>query len=146
MSRAKKAAELFLSGYNCAQAVSVAFCDLTRLDEPTAARLASPFGGGIGRMREVCGAVSGMYMVLGILYGYSDAKASEEKKQLYSDVQALAEEFKKDAGSIICREILKGPSSAPTPSERTKEYYSSRPCARMVEIAATLLENYIDQH
>ena len=85
------AAELFLNGYNCAQAVAIAFCDVTGLDKDFTARMASSFGGGMGRMREVCGAVSGMFMVLGVLYGYDETTEDAQKKQLYKDVQALAE-------------------------------------------------------
>ena len=146
MNHAEKAFDLFKAGYNCAQAVAVSFCDLTGLTEKQAARMASSFGGGIGRMREVCGAVSGMFMVLGLLYGYDDPKADTEKKQLYTDVQALAEAFKKDAGSIICRDILKNPPSDPNPSPRTAEYYAMRPCERMVYNAAALLDDFIATH
>ena len=143
MNHAQKAFELFKSGYNCAQAVAVAFCDVTGLTAIQAARMASAFGGGMGRMREVCGAVSGMFMVLGILYGYDDPKDDATKKELYTRVQALAEEFKKDAGSIICRDILKNPPSDPSPSPRTAEYYNLRPCERMVYNAAALLDDFI---
>ena len=146
MNHAEKAFELFKSGYNCAQAVAVAFCDLTGLTETQAARIASSFGGGMGRMREVCGAVSGMFMVLGMLYGYDDPKADTEKKQLYTEVQALAEAFKKDAGSIICRDILKNPPADPNPSPRTPEYYAMRPCERMVYNAAGLMDDFIAAH
>ena len=145
MNHAQKAFELFKSGYNCAQAVAVAFCDVTGLTEIQAARMASAFGGGMGRMREVCGAVSGMFMVLGFLYGYEDPKDDATKKELYTQVQALAEDFKKDAGSIICREILKNPPSDPKPTPRTAEFYQKRPCTRMVMLAATLLDEYIAQ-
>ena len=146
MNHAQKAFELFKSGYNCAQAVAVAFCDMTGLTEIQAARMASAFGGGMGRMREVCGAVSGMFMVLGILYGYEDPKDDATKKELYTQVQALAEDFKKDAGSIICREILKNPPSDPNPTPRTQEFYAQRPCARMVCLAVRILEEYIAEH
>ena len=146
MNHAEKAFELFKSGYNCAQAVAVAFCDKTGLSETTAARMASSFGGGMGRMREVCGAVSGMFMVLGLLYGYDDPKADTAKKQLYTDVQTLAEEFKKNAGSIICRDILKNPPSDPNPSPRTAEYYAMRPCERMVYNAAYLMDDFLAAH
>ena len=142
----QKAVDFFLEGYNCAQAVAMAFSDLTGIDEKLSARLASSFGGGIGRMREVCGALSGMYMVLGVLYGYDAAEEKEGKKQLYADVQALAQAFKDKNGSIICREILKNPPSNPTPAERTEEYYASRPCVIMVETAAGLLDEFIATH
>ena len=140
------AADLFLSGYNCAQALAVAFTDITGMDTSTAAKLASPFGGGMGRMREVCGAVSGMFLVLGQLYGYDDPKANAGKKALYEQVQALAEQFRSQNGSIICREILKNPASDPTPSPRTEEYYAKRPCARMVMTAAELMDRFIAEH
>ena len=140
------AADLFLEGYNCAQAVVVAFTDLTGMDKQKAAKLASPFGGGMGRMREVCGAVSGMFMVLGQLYGYDNSDADAHKKALYHQVQALAEQFRAQNGSIICREILKNPASDPNPSPRTAEYYAKRPCARMVMTAAELMDQFIAEH
>lgn len=146
MDHGIKAAELFLGGYNCAQAVAVAFCDLTGLEEKQAAKMASSFGGGMGRLREVCGAVSGMLLVLGILDGYDDPTDDAAKKALYSRVQELAREFREENGSIICREILKNPPSDATPSPRTPEYYASRPCARMVYTAASLLEDYLKEN
>ena len=146
MDHGMKAAELFLDGYNCAQAVAVAFCDVTGLDEKMTAKMISPFGGGMGRLREVCGAVSGMFFVLGILYGYDEASADAHKKQLYTQVQALAEGFRAECGSIICREILNNPPSDPNPSPRTAEYYAQRPCARMVYTAAKLMEEFIEAH
>ena len=144
MDRGTKAAELFLNGYNCAQAVTVAFSDLTGMDETTSARLASSFGGGMGRLREVCGAVSGMLLVAGILYGYDSPSDDVAKKKHYTLVQSMAGQFREKNGSIICREILKNPPSDPAPSPRTAEYYASRPCARMVYTAASLLEEYIN--
>ena len=146
MEHGDKAAQLFLSGYNCAQSVMVAFCDLTGLEPATAARMVSGFGGGIGRMREVCGAVSGMVMVLSLLYGYSDPADTAGKKELYTQVQALAARFREQTGSIICREILKNPASDPNPSPRTAEYYAKRPCARMVFTASSLLDDFIEAH
>ena len=147
MDHGMKAAELFLSGYNCAQSVVVAFSDLTGLDERFSARLASSFGGGMGRMREVCGAVSGMLMVAGLLYGYDENGENDcRKKEHYQLVQALAGQFREEVGSIVCREILKNPPSDPNPSPRTVEYYAQRPCARMVLTAARILDNYIKEH
>ena len=146
MDHSIMAAELFLQGYNCAQAVAVAFTDVTGMDKTEAAKLAAPFGGGMGRMREVCGAVSGMFMVLGVLYGYDNADADSKKKELYQQVQALAAQFKEENGSIICREILKNPPSDPNPSPRTAEYYAKRPCARMVMTAAKLMDDFIAAH
>ena len=140
------AAELFLEGFNCAQAVAVAFTDVTGMDKKEAAKLAAPFGGGMGRMREVCGAVSGMLMVLGTLYGYDNSDADAKKKETYQQVQELAAQFKEENGSIICREILKNPPSDPNPSPRTAEYYAKRPCCRMVMTAARLMDEFIAAH
>ena len=147
MDHSMKAAELFLSGSNCAQAVAVAFCDVTGLDEITASKLSSSFGGGFGRLREVCGAVSGMMMVLGMLYGYADPGENDcSKKAHYQLVQQLAEEFRAECGSIICREILKNPPSDPNPTPRTAEFYKDRPCVHMVITAARILDKYIAEH
>lgn len=146
MNHAELAAELFCKGYNCSQAVAVAFRDVTGLSEELSAKMVSSFGGGIGRMREVCGAVSGMMTVLGLLYGYSTPADDEAKRALYKEVQALAGVFRQEAGSIICREILKNPPSDPNPSPRTAEYYKCRPCARMCYIAASTLDKFIEEH
>ncbi len=146
MNHAEYAVELFVSGYNCAQAVAVAFCDVTGMDRELTARLSSSFGGGMGRMREVCGAVSGMLMVAGILYGYDTNDDDVQKKAHYTLVQKLAGQFREQAGSIICREILKNPPSDPVPSPRTEAYYAQRPCVRMVYLAARIMEDYIAAH
>ena len=146
MEHAIKAAELFLEGYNCAQAVVVAYCDVTGMEKDYAAKLFSGFGGGMGGLREVCGAVSGMFAVLSHLYGYNDPKDDEGKKVLYSQVRELADRFQEQTGSIICREILKNPPTDPNPSPRTAEYYAKRPCARMVMTAAELLDEFIENH
>ncbi len=147
MDHSYKAADLFLNGRNCAQAVVVAFCDVTGLEEGFAARLSSSFGGGMGRLREVCGAVSGMLMVLGLLYGYDENGEGDcHKKEHYQVVQDLAARFREENGSIVCREILKNPPSDPNPSPRTAEYYAKRPCAKMVMCAARILDEYIEAH
>ena len=147
MDHSFKAGELFLTGANCSQAVVLAFEDLTGLDKETALKISSAFGGGMGRMREVCGAVSGMFMVLGLLYGYTEAGEGDcNKKALYKDVQALAEQFRQEVGSIICRDILKNPAADPNPTPRTAEFYKVRPCARMVMTAARILDRYIEEH
>ena len=146
MNHAQYAAELFVGGYNCAQAVAVAFCDVTGMDRELAAKLSSSFGGGMGRMREVCGAVSGMLMVAGILYGHDLPEDNKEKMEHYALVQELAGQFREQAGSIVCREILKNPPSDPVPSPRTEEYYAKRPCVRMVYLAAKIMEDYIAAH
>ena len=146
MNHSQQAAELFLQGYNCAQSVMVAFCDVTGLDPQFAARISSPYGGGMGRMREVCGAVSGMLMVTGLLYGYHDPKDTAGKRALYQLEQELAGKFKAQTGSIVCRELLKNPPSDPNPSERTAEYYKVRPCCRMVMLASQILDDYLTDH
>lgn len=146
MERAERAAELFLQGYNCAQAVAVAFSDLTGLSPERSAKMASSFGGGMGRLREVCGAVSGMLLVTSLLYGYDNPEDNQGKKELYALVQSLAEQFRQQNGSIICRELLKNPPSDPNPSPRTAEYYRQRPCAAMVYTAANILDGYISEH
>ena len=140
------AAELFLQGYNCAQAVAVAFCDVTGLSPEFSAKMASSFGGGMGRMREVCGAVSGMLMVAGLLYGYGTPDDGQQKKEHYALVQALAGSFREQMGSIICRELLKNPPSDPNPTPRTAEFYAQRPCARFVVLAAQILDQYLIDH
>ena len=146
MNHVERAVELFVEGYNCAQAVAAAFGDLTGLDEKTAARMASCFGGGMGRMREVCGAVSGMLMVAGVLYGYDDPKATTEKRELYAQVQAMAGQFREELGSIVCRDLLKNPPSDPNPTPRTEQFYKDRPCARMVATAARIMDEFIQEH
>lgn len=146
MDHSLYAGELFLKGYNCAQSITVAFCDVTGLSEEFSARMASSFGGGMGRMREVCGAVSGMLMVLSLLYGYDQPGDDMSKKQLYQQVQQLAAEFREQVGSIVCREILKNPPSDPNPTPRTAEFYKTRPCARMVMAAAGLMDRFIEAH
>ena len=146
MDHGLKAAELFLSGYNCAQAVAVAFHEELGLTEKQAARMAAAFGGGMGRMREVCGAVSGMLMVLSYVYGYDTPGDDVSKKRLYGQVQELAAAFRAENGSIICREILKNPPSDPNPTPRTAEFYAKRPCAKMVMTAARLLEQFMEEN
>ena len=131
----------FEQGYNCAQAVLLAFCDETGLTSEQAAKLASTFGGGMGRMREVCGAVSAMFMIEGLLRGYDDPKAKEEKAAVYARVRELADRFREQNHSIICRDLLIDTETAPggVPEERTKEYYERRPCGCYVEDAAELI-------
>ncbi len=137
----------FLEGYNCAQSVILAFHKELGIEKETAARLASSFGGGMGRLREVCGAVSGMLMAAGLLYGYSDPKDTVGKKEQYERVQKLAHTFGAHNGSIICRELLglEQHSDAPTPSARTREYYQKRPCADLVADAADILAQMVKE-
>ncbi len=140
-----RAAELFCGGYNCAQSVAVAFCDVTGLSPEFSARMVSGFGGGFGRMREVCGAVSGMVAVVSYLYGY-DSPDPEKQQALYATIQGLMKDFQAQAGSCVCRELLKNPPSDPNPSPRTAEYYAKRPCARFVMLAAQLLDACIAEN
>ena len=139
------AEELFREGYNCAQAVLIAFSDVTGLDRGTAARLSSSFGGGLGRMREVCGAVSGAAMVLGMVKGCADPTDTEAKKAHYRRIQDFARRFKELNGSIVCRELLAGVSvtSGGEPEARTSEYYKKRPCPQLVRQAAQILEEML---
>lgn len=147
MDHSMKAAELFIGGCNCAQSIVVAFSDVTGLSESFSKKLSCSFGGGMGRLREVCGAVSGMLMVAGLLYGYTDPGEHDKlKREHYALVQNLAGQFREQTGSIVCREILRNPPSDPNPTPRTAEYYKVRPCTRMVMIAAKILDDYIDQH
>ena len=135
-----KAEALFCQGYNCAQSVICAFNNLTGLEQDTAAKLGSSFGGGLGRMREVCGAVSGAAMVLGILRGYTAPEDSQAKRDHYHLVQALANTFRERNGSIVCRELLDGISviKGRDPEARTAEYYRKRPCPDLVREAAEI--------
>lgn len=143
--KANRAKELFLEGYNCAQSVAGAFADELGLPLDTVMRTVSGFGGGFGRLREVCGAVSGMTYVASVLRGYSDPKASDEKTQVYAMIQTLAGRFKEKTGSLICRELLHldAPEGTPVAEKRTEEYYHRRPCADLVACAADILEDYL---
>lgn len=150
-TKGQKARSLFESGYNCAQAVAGAFAEEMELPLDTVLLLAGPFGGGMGRMREVCGAVSGMLLVLGKLDGYlpegDKLTHAQEKKRVYQAVQDLAAKFREENGSVICRELLAGVErdSSANPSERTPQYYQKRPCACYVEQAADLIAAYLDK-
>lgn len=146
MNHSELAAENFLRGYNCSQAVVVAFCDVTGMKPEYAARLSSSFGGGVGRMREICGAVSGMLLVAGLLYGYDVPGDDESKRAHYKLVQELAGKFREQEHSIICREILKNPPSDPNPTPRSPEFYRQRPCGRLVALAARILDDYMAEH
>lgn len=142
---AQKAMELFKEGYNCSQSVFLAFEDKYDMDHTTALRLSSSFGGGMGRLREVCGAVSSMFMVAGILYGYDSPKDFKGKKIHYERIQELAHEYELRNGSIVCRELLglgKG-KDEPTPEVRSAEYYKKRPCVQLIGMAAAIMEQYI---
>ena len=147
VNHAEKAKQLFFEGYNCAQAVLCAFSDVTGFDMETSARMASSFGGGMGRLRKTCGAVSGAALVLGIVKGYSDPSDNEAKKQHYALVREFAEKFKEKNGSINCGELLKMASlnvqTGGAPEERSKEYYQKRPCPELVYDAALILDEML---
>lgn len=146
--RGRAAMENFLAGYNCTQAVTLAFADLFEMDERTLLRMSSSFGGGMGRLREVCGTVSGMFLVAGLLYGYDDPKAFDEKAEHYGRIQELAGRFKACQGSIVCRELLglSGGADSPVPERRTQEYYKKRPCGQLAGLAAAILEQFIEEN
>lgn len=145
MTRAEQAASYFHDGYNCAQAVAMAYADLLGMEPAQCAKAVSGFGGGFGRLREVCGAVSGMTFVISTLYGY-DTPDAEQQMATYALIQELAGKFQAQVGSIICRDILKNPPNDPAPTPRTEEYYAKRPCARMVYLAASLVEEQLANH
>lgn len=145
--RGEKAKALFLQGYNCTQSVVLAFGDLTGLDEKTAAMLSSSFGGGMGRLREVCGALSGAFLVAGCLYGYSQPRDLDGKKEHYARVRDIAARFKAKNGSYICRELLSGLNvgMADASFKRTDEYYKKRPCGELVADAADIINELIKE-
>ena len=148
MTHRALAEQNFENAYNCAQAVLLAFSDLTGLEEKTALSLASSFGGGMGRLREVCGAVSGMFMVAGLLYGGKTTESRQEKTAHYARIQMLAAQFREKNGSYLCRELLAGvqTTTGAAPEARTAEYYKKRPCKLLCGDAAELLDRYIAEN
>lgn len=151
--RVEKARRLFKDGgYNCCQAVVMAYSDLFGINDETAAAMSSGFGGGMGRMREVCGSVSGMVMLAGLICPATDPSNKEWRTANYALVQEMAEEFRSINGSIICKELLglvpmgscsPVPKESPEPSDRTPEYYKKRPCEELVVISARIVGNKI---
>lgn len=141
----KVAEEFFRSGMNCSQAVVAAFEDVTGFDRMTSLKVASALGGGMCRLREVCGAVSGAMVVLGMAMGDDTDSDREKKAELYKIGQTFAESVKSELGSIVCRELLGLPEgkSEAVPEARTDTYYKKRPCAEIVRIAATELEKFL---
>ena len=147
--RVEKAKRLFKEGgYNCCQAVVLAYNDIFRIDDETAAAMSSGFGGGMGRMREVCGAVSGMVMLAGLIRPATDPTVKDWRTANYALVQEMAGEFKTINGSIVCKELLglvpmgssqQVPQESPEPSDRTPEYYKKRPCEELVGISARIV-------
>jgi C_GCAxxG_C_C family probable redox protein len=142
------AVSYFREGYNCSQSVFLAFCEEYGMDFDTALKISSSFGAGMGRLREVCGAVTGMFMVAGIIYGYTDPKDQVAKSQHYERIQLLAKEFEERNHSIICRDLLGlgAGKDSPVPELRTAEYYKKRPCVELVGMAAEIMDNYIQEH
>jgi C_GCAxxG_C_C family probable redox protein len=146
IKRAEVAGELFKEGYNCSQSVFAAFSDLYGIDQDTALKLSASFGGGVGRMREICGAVSGMCMVAGLETGSSKKMDDEGKKYNYDIVQKLSGEFKDLSGSLICRVLLgldKEDNTDTVPQKRTQAYYNTRPCEQLVKDAADIIERVL---
>jgi len=143
--RTEKAVALFKAGCNCSQSVVAAFCDVFGLDEKTAMRLSCGLGGGVGRLREVCGAVSGMAVLAGLKYGNATPDDAAAKKKTYEVVQAMANEFRQKNGHIVCRQLLglEKPENDPTPSGRDAAYYQKRPCAAYVADAAAIVERFL---
>ncbi len=146
MSRNERAKEYFLRGYACSQAVALAFSDVVGVDEGTLSKLALPFGGGMGRLRLTCGAVSGMAIVVGLSFAEENL-SPENKKEVYAITQRLCGRFKEEYGSLLCGELL---AASKVPVEvggvaeaRTQEYYKKRSCADMVAFAAQILEEYL---
>ena len=146
--RVARAVDNFMAGYGCCQSVVAAFCDLYGLDEQMALRIGAGFGGGVGRMRMMCGAVSAIVILVGLDCGQTEGSDREGKSACYKVVQQLLEQSRKDNGSLICAEILgiKGNEKAVNSyvaSPRTSEYYKTRPCAAKVERAARIFANYL---
>lgn len=148
MDKAKKAVELFESGYNCSQAIVLAFEDYLNVDRKTLQSLSSSFGGGISRLREVCGCVSGMAIVMGIIHGDYDVNDNDQKAKHYELIQKLALKFKEKTNSINCAELLNKVKEVenPTPEIRSKEYYEKRPCSKYIKIMAEIIESELSNH
>ena len=142
VNRGDLAEKYFLEGYSCSQAVVLAYLDKIKLDKKTALKIASPFGGGMARLREVCGAFSGALIVLGYLKG-NESIDVDKKLKLYQDVQQMASEFIKANGFLRCSDLIKVNKSNATPSKRNAKFYHARPCLKIVNNAARILEKYI---
>ena len=146
MSRAEKAKEYFMQGYTCSQAVAMSFVDVMGLGEDTVMKSMLPFGGGLGRLRLTCGAVSGMAFVIGALYGSANNDA-ENKKEVYAIVQMLGKRFQEKYGTLLCSELIAGMhlplQVGGAAEERSKEYYKKRSCGDIVYDAAAILEEYL---
>lgn len=145
LSRVEEAVKTFESGYNCAQSVFATYADLFGIDKETALKMSSSMGGGIGRMREVCGVVSAMALLAGLKEGNTDPENEEAKETIYLLTRQMADKFKEKHGTIICRELLgiDGMEKSAKPSERTDSYYNSRPCSKLVATAAGIVEEML---
>ena len=146
--RVERAQAYFKAGYNCAQAVVMAFDDVMQMSPDELARLAAPFGGGMGRMREVCGTVSGMTFLAGAIKPSTNPSNLEERKENYALVQLFADKFREENGDIVCRRLLglepiAERAETAMPSERTPEYYRKRPCSEYVGCAARIVADYL---
>ena len=147
--RIEKAVELFKEGFNCSQSVVGAFADKYGFTHEQALRMSASFGGGIGRMRETCGAACGLFMLAGLETGATEGADSKGKAANYALVQELAEEFKQRNGALRCADLLGLSKKEPivsTPEARTNQYYAKRPCVKMVEEAARIWCEYMEMH
>ncbi len=148
MDKKELAESYFLKGYSCSQAIILSFKDYVKnIDEKTLLKISSPLGGGLGRLRQTCGAFSTACLVLGYLYG-NDSNDIKKKEEIYKRVHELAESFKKEFGTISCKEILnfKDDKTSYVPDKRTTEYYKTRPCKYVIGYTAKILEEYIKSH
>lgn len=148
MKKSDIAAENFTKGYNCAQSVAAAFAEDFGLDENTVLAISEGFGGGMGRMRSVCGAVTGMFMLVGLKYSKATAGDMDTRKIIYAKVRELSAEFEEKMGSIVCSELLEGvmpENNDATPTPRTNEFYKKRPCVECVRLAAEIAEKHLLQ-
>ena len=148
IERGSIAKKYFLEGYNCSQAIVLAFSDVIGLEREAILRISSSFGGGMGRLREVCGAVSGMFIVLGYLRGYTDPEDYDGKKRLYAEIRQLAAIFEEEYGSIVCRNLLAGVphTEGGIPEKRREDYYQKRPCPEQIEFSAKILHEFLTEH
>lgn len=148
MTQKERARELFMEGYNCAQSVFIPFCDRFGIDESTAKKISAGLGGGLGRQREVCGAVSAASMVLGDIIAAQEGADQESKKKNYELVREFSDRFTQKHCSIICREMIKdlAKNKGAVPDERTAEYYQKRPCLRVIEDAAEILTQMLEEY
>lgn len=146
MTHAQKAKQFFLSGCNCSQSVVCAWADELGIDEVTARKISCGLGGGVGRLREICGAVSGAATVISMLYSGEDGR---DKATVYGMIQDFAQRFSAETGSVVCRVMLgldENTPKSPVPEERNEKYYQKRPCTELVCLAAEKLEEVLDEH